>query len=79
MKVLVVDDEKPARDRLKQLLDDEANYEFAGEAENGIEAIKMAVETTNTGKGCPVLSCRFLAHRCRLQTARQPTRKARAI
>lgn len=44
MKVLVVDDEKPARDRLKQLLEDETDFEFAGEAENGIEAIKLAVE-----------------------------------
>ena len=32
MRVLVVDDEKPARERLKQLLDDEADFEFAGEA-----------------------------------------------
>ena len=35
MKVLIVDDEQPARDRLKQLLDDEPAYEFAGEAANG--------------------------------------------
>ena len=44
MKVLVVDDEQPARERLKQLLDDEADYEFAGEAENGRDAIRQAAE-----------------------------------
>jgi two-component system response regulator AlgR len=44
MKVLVVDDEQPARERLKQLLDDEAAYEFAGEAENGRDAIRQAAE-----------------------------------
>ena len=42
MKVLVVDDEQPARDRLKQLLDDEAAYEFVGEAGNGGDAIRLA-------------------------------------
>jgi len=42
MKVLIVDDEQPARARLKQLLDDEADYEFAGEAENGNDAIRLA-------------------------------------
>jgi two-component system response regulator AlgR len=44
MKVLIVDDEKPARDRLRQLLDDEAGYEVAGEASNGNEALKLASE-----------------------------------
>jgi len=44
MRVLVVDDEKPARERLKQLLDDEANYEFAGEAANGNDAVRLAAE-----------------------------------
>jgi two-component system response regulator AlgR len=44
MKVLIVDDEQPARARLKQLLDDEAAYEFAGEAENGSDAVKLAAE-----------------------------------
>jgi two-component system response regulator AlgR len=44
VKVLVVDDEQPARDRLRQLLDDETAYEFAGEAANGGDAIKMAAE-----------------------------------
>ena len=44
MRVLVVDDEKPARERLKQLLDDEADYEFAGEAANGNDAVRLAAE-----------------------------------
>jgi two-component system response regulator AlgR len=44
MKVLIVDDEQPARARLKQLLDDEAAFEFAGEAENGSDAVKLAAE-----------------------------------
>ena len=44
MKVLVVDDEQPARERLKQLLDDEAAYECVGEAANGDDAVKLAAE-----------------------------------
>jgi two-component system response regulator AlgR len=44
MKVLVVDDEQPARERLKQILDDESDYEFVGEAGNGIDALKMSTE-----------------------------------
>jgi two-component system response regulator AlgR len=44
MRVLVVDDEKPARERLKQLLDDEVDYEVAGEAENGNDALRLAAE-----------------------------------
>jgi two-component system response regulator AlgR len=44
MKVLIVDDEQPARARLQQLLDDEAAYEFAGEAENGRDAVMLAAE-----------------------------------
>jgi len=44
MKVLIVDDEQPARARLKQLLDDQTVYEFAGEAANGADAVKLAAE-----------------------------------
>ena len=44
MKVLIVDDEQPARDRLRQILDDESDYEFVGEAGNGIDALKMSTE-----------------------------------
>lgn len=42
MKVLIVDDEKPARDRLRQLLDDFGTHEVVAEAANGEEAIAMA-------------------------------------
>jgi len=44
MKVLVVDDEQPARERLKQLLDDETAYEFIGEAANGGDAVRLSAE-----------------------------------
>jgi len=44
VKVLVVDDEQPARARLQQLLDDEPDYEFVGEAGNGADAIALAAE-----------------------------------
>ena len=42
MKVLIVDDEQPARDRLRQILADEDGYEVVGEAANGIEALDVA-------------------------------------
>ena len=42
MKVLIVDDEKPARDRLRQLVDDFGGYEVVGEAGNGEQAIELA-------------------------------------
>ncbi len=42
MKVLVVDDEKPARDRLKQMIDELENFEVVAEAANGREAIALA-------------------------------------
>lgn len=45
MKILIVDDEKPARDRLRQLIDDFDEYEVAAEAANGEEAIRLAAET----------------------------------
>lgn len=44
MKVLVVDDEQPARERLKQLLDDESDYDVVGEAGNGGDALRMSAE-----------------------------------
>ena len=40
MKVLIVDDEQPARERLVRLLGDIKGYEVAGEAANGAEAIE---------------------------------------
>jgi two-component system response regulator AlgR len=42
VKVLIVDDEKPARDRLQQILADEDEYEVVGEAANGHEALELA-------------------------------------
>jgi two-component system LytT family response regulator len=41
MHVLVVDDEAPARERLKRLLAQIDDVEIIGEAENGIQAIEM--------------------------------------
>lgn len=41
MKLLIVDDEQPARDRLRRLIDEAAGFEVAGEASNGAEAIEM--------------------------------------
>jgi len=42
VKVLIVDDEKPARDRLRQILQDEQDYDVVGEAGNGQEALALA-------------------------------------
>ena len=44
MKVLIVDDEQPARARLQQILDDESDYEVVGQAANGREAIRLSAE-----------------------------------
>ena len=44
MRVLVVDDEKPARDRLRQILDDLDEHEVVGEAANGGQALALAAE-----------------------------------
>ncbi len=41
MRVIVVDDEQPARERLRQLLDDEDGYECVGEAGNGRDAVAL--------------------------------------
>ncbi|MEE4379213.1 MAG: LytTR family DNA-binding domain-containing protein [Candidatus Competibacteraceae bacterium] len=43
MKVLIVDDEKPARERLHSLIDElPGDYENCGEAGNGVEALQLA-------------------------------------
>ena len=42
MKILIVDDEKPARDRLRQLIEDSGVHEIVGEAANGEEAIVLS-------------------------------------
>ena len=44
MKVLVVDDEQPARERLRQILADEDGFDVVGEAGNGHDAISMCQE-----------------------------------
>ena len=41
MKILIVDDEAPARERLKQLLREQPGVELAGEAGNGREALEL--------------------------------------
>lgn len=45
MRVLIVDDEPPARDRLRQLLDESGEHEVVGEAGNGREALDVAART----------------------------------
>jgi two-component system response regulator AlgR len=42
MKILIVDDEPPARDRLKRLIEELDDCECTGEAGNGAEAIALA-------------------------------------
>ena len=42
MKILIVDDEKPARDRLSRMISNLADHEVAGSAANGNEALAMA-------------------------------------
>lgn len=42
MKVLIVDDEKPARDRLARMIDNLPDYELVGQANNGQQAIELA-------------------------------------
>jgi two-component system, LytTR family, response regulator len=46
IRLLLVDDEQPARDRLRQLLAGEADVEIVGEAEDGIQAIERVAELT---------------------------------
>jgi len=41
MRILIVDDETPARERLKRLLADIAGVELVGEAENGPQALTL--------------------------------------
>ncbi|HVY80174.1 MAG TPA: LytTR family DNA-binding domain-containing protein [Steroidobacteraceae bacterium] len=44
LRVLIVDDEAPARERLRSLLTEIGTVEIAGEATNGEEALKLAVD-----------------------------------
>jgi two-component system response regulator AlgR len=42
VRILIVDDEPPARDRLRQLLNDTGEHEVVGEAGNGRDALEVA-------------------------------------
>jgi two-component system, LytTR family, response regulator AlgR len=42
MNILIVDDEAPARDRLRQLIDDAGAHTVVGEAGNGRQALQLA-------------------------------------
>ena len=42
MKILIVDDEKPARDRLARMVGEINTHELVGEAVNGLEALGLA-------------------------------------
>ncbi len=44
MRVLIVDDEKPARDRLHQILADEEGFDVVGVAGNGHDAVARSAE-----------------------------------
>ncbi len=44
MRILIVDDEKLARDRLRELVNDIGNHTVLGEAQNGNEAVEKASE-----------------------------------
>jgi len=44
MRVLLVDDEQPARERLRQLLAAHADVEVVGEAEDGVQAVERIAE-----------------------------------
>jgi two-component system response regulator AlgR len=44
LRVLIVDDEAPARERLKSLLAEIGDFDVAGEAVNGEEALKFSVD-----------------------------------
>ena len=45
MKILVVDDETPARERLKRLIDEQDEWQVVGEARNGREALEQVDAT----------------------------------
>jgi two-component system LytT family response regulator len=44
MRILIVDDEPLARERVRRLLRDEPDAEIVGEAKNGVEALRFIVE-----------------------------------
>ena len=44
IRTLVIDDEQPARERLKQLLSAHADVQLVGEAGDGVEAVERIAE-----------------------------------
>jgi len=44
LKVLIVDDEQPARNKMKRLLAELEDVELVGEADNGLSALQMAAD-----------------------------------
>jgi two-component system LytT family response regulator len=46
IRTLIVDDEQPARDRLRQLLAESADVEIVGDAEDGVQALERIQELT---------------------------------
>ena len=44
MKILIVDDEAPARERLRQMLEDDGEHAVVGEAGDGQKALELAQE-----------------------------------
>lgn len=44
LRVLIVDDEAPARARLRQMISSQEGFEIAGEAATGVEAMQLASE-----------------------------------
>jgi two-component system LytT family response regulator len=44
MRILIVDDEAPARARLRQMVASQEGFEIAGEASTGVEAIRLVSE-----------------------------------
>ncbi|MGH8222643.1 MAG: LytR/AlgR family response regulator transcription factor [Woeseiaceae bacterium] len=46
MNILIVDDEAPARGRLRQLIEDGGEHRVVGEAANGREALELAAKLT---------------------------------
>jgi len=45
VRILIVDDETPARNRLRQLLEDDGDHSIVGEAGNGKQALDVAAES----------------------------------
>lgn len=44
MRILIVDDERPARDKLRRLLEQEADCEHIDEARDGVEALELVAQ-----------------------------------